>query len=114
LKGAKEDVCAPIFKDYQACVKVGPFPITTWLSASQICHLIRTTFLMFGGSKKFFGSKGGVHRPPLFWEKYRFFMQFIRPLPKISPNLGYIFIHIFTPRPSYFKGLDPPLYFRLL
>jgi TRIAP1/MDM35 family protein len=29
LKGAKEDVCAPIFKDYQACVKVGPFPITT-------------------------------------------------------------------------------------
>jgi hypothetical protein len=32
-------------------------------------------------------------------------MQFFRLLPKISPNLGYIF----TPRPSYFKVLDPPL-----
>jgi hypothetical protein len=29
-------------------------------------------------------------------------MQFFRLLPKISPNLGYIF----TPRPSYFKVLD--------
>jgi hypothetical protein len=41
----------------------------------------------------------------LFWEKYLFFMQFFRLLPKISPNLGNIFI----PRPSYFKVLDPPL-----
>jgi hypothetical protein len=32
-------------------------------------------------------------------------MQFSKLLPKISPNLGYIF----TPRPSYFKVLDPPL-----
>jgi hypothetical protein len=32
-------------------------------------------------------------------------MQFFRLLPKISPNLGYIF----TPRPSYFKVLDLPL-----
>jgi hypothetical protein len=31
-------------------------------------------------------------------------MQFFRLLPKISPNLGYIF----TPHPSYFKVLDPP------
>jgi hypothetical protein len=32
-------------------------------------------------------------------------MQFFRLVPKISPNLGYIF----TPRRSYFKVLDPPL-----
>jgi hypothetical protein len=32
-------------------------------------------------------------------------MHFFRLLPKISPNLGYIFTH----RPSYFKVLDPPL-----
>jgi hypothetical protein len=51
------------------------------------------------------GGGGGGVRPPLIWEKYWFFMQFFRLLPKISPNLGYVF----TPRPSYFKVLDPPL-----
>jgi hypothetical protein len=43
--------------------------------------------------------------PPIL-RKYRCFISFFRLLPKISPNLGYIF----TPRPSYFKVLDPPLH----
>jgi hypothetical protein len=50
------------------------------------------------------GGRGGVGPPPS-WEKYWFFRQFFRLLPKISLNLGYIF----TPRPSNFNVLDPPL-----
>jgi hypothetical protein len=50
------------------------------------------------------GSKGAP--PHYFEENIDFFKQFFRLYClKISPNLGYIF----TPRPSYFKVLDPPL-----
>jgi hypothetical protein len=50
------------------------------------------------------GGRGGV--PPILRKILIFHAVFSAILPKISPNLGYVF----TPRLSYFKVLDPPLH----
>jgi hypothetical protein len=47
-----------------------------------------------------------INSSPYFEKNIDISCSFFMLLPKISPNLGYIF----TPRPSYIKVLDPPLY----